>query len=63
MASRRCHDETGQECLIPQVGSPPGFANSHSNGFYTINDYQNILQYAKDRHIQVSACVNIIFDR
>jgi hexosaminidase len=57
MASRRCHDETGDECLMPQVGSPPGFANNHGIGYYSVNDYKELLNYAKDRHIQVS--VNI----
>ena len=53
MASRRCHDEGGNQCLMPQVGSPPDLENNHGVGYYTIQDYQNILRYAKARHIQV----------
>jgi len=53
MASLRCDDETNTKCLMPQVGSPPGFGTNYGTGFYTVKDYQDILQYAKDRHIQV----------
>jgi len=55
MASRRCHDETGEKCLMPQLGSPPGFANNHGIGYYTVNDYKDILQYANERQVEASA--------
>ena len=54
MAGQRCHDETGEKCLMPQLGSPHGFGNNYGVGYYTIDDYKEILQYAEDRHIQVS---------
>ena len=48
----RCHDLTEQTCLLPQLGSGPN-RDSEVNGYYSIEDYQEILAYAQARHIQV----------
>lgn len=48
----RCHDLTEQTCLLPQLGSGPN-KESSVNGYYTTEDYLEILQYATERHIQV----------
>lgn len=52
VGSRRCHDTTGDECIMPQLGSSPHLPNTGS-GYYTVDDYKSILSYAKDRHIVV----------
>lgn len=38
--------------LLPLLGSGPGFDTSGS-GFYTVEEYREILRYAKERHIEV----------
>lgn len=43
---------SGDECILPQLGSPPS-KSSTGSGFYSKADYQEILQYAAERHIQV----------
>ncbi len=56
VASKRCfpiyNDKQEQTCLIPQLGAG---IDSHSsvNGYYSVSDYQEILQAATARHIQV----------
>lgn len=52
IGSKRCHDLSESRCLIPQLGSGP-IETSNINGFYSTKDYQEILQAAKERHIQV----------
>ncbi|XP_067653394.1 beta-hexosaminidase-like [Haliotis asinina] len=52
VGSRRCHDLSENLCLLPQVGSGPDTGTSGS-GFYTIGDYREILQFARERHIEV----------
>ena len=39
-------------CLIPQLGSGP-YQNSSGSGYLTMQDYKDILEYAKTRHIEV----------
>lgn len=51
-ASNRCLDPSHEVCLPPSLGSGP-FVNTSGSGFYTVNDYKEILRYAKSRHIQV----------
>ncbi|XP_067653769.1 beta-hexosaminidase-like [Haliotis asinina] len=52
VGGRRCHDLSETNCLLPQLGS--GEDNSTSgSGFYTVEDYREIIRYAADRHIQV----------
>lgn len=52
MGSKRCHDVKEETCLGSQLGSGPGTGNSGS-GFYNVNDYREILQYAEERHVEV----------
>ncbi|XP_063420578.1 beta-hexosaminidase-like [Mytilus trossulus] len=52
VGSKRCHSSSENECLIPQLGSGPDNSTSGS-GYLSIQDYQEILKYAKDRHIEV----------
>lgn len=52
IGSKRCHDLEENTCLLPQLGSGP-FAESSVNGFYTKQDYIDILKYADARQIQV----------
>ncbi|XP_050411821.1 uncharacterized protein LOC126826788 [Patella vulgata] len=52
IGSNRCSDMTEKSCIIPQLGSGPDTTTSGS-GFYTIDDYKEILEYAAKRHIEV----------
>ncbi|CAC5362530.1 HEXA_B [Mytilus coruscus] len=52
VGSKRCHSEKDYVCLIPQLGSGPDNTTSGS-GFYSIQEYKDILRYAKKRHIEV----------
>ncbi|NVK24755.1 MAG: carbohydate-binding domain-containing protein [Gammaproteobacteria bacterium] len=52
VGATKCHDLSEQDCVLPQLGSGPN-KDSVSNGYYTIEDYKEILQYAAARHIQV----------
>ena len=47
-----------RECTIPQLGSGPTVHNAGS-GFYTKDDYREILTYANDRHICVTPQINM----
>jgi hexosaminidase len=52
ISSRRCFDLNDQNCLSPQLGAGVD-AKSEVNGYYSVADYQEILQAATARHIQV----------
>ncbi|EGM69133.1 family 20 glycosylhydrolase [Shewanella sp. HN-41] len=52
IGSKRCHDLDENTCLLPQLGSGP-FGDTSVNGYYTKQDYIDILQYASARQIQV----------
>lgn len=52
IGSQRCHDLAENACLLPQLGSGP-FAEASVNGFYTKQDYIDIVNYADARQIQV----------
>ncbi|XP_076082053.1 beta-hexosaminidase-like [Mytilus galloprovincialis] len=52
IGSKRCHSERDGICLIPQLGSGPDTSTSGS-GFYSIQEYKDILSYAKKCHIEV----------
>ena len=52
IGGRRCHDLSGDKCIMPQLGSPPS-GGMPGSGFYTQEDYKEILKYANDRHIKV----------
>ncbi len=52
IGSKRCHDLTETTCLLPQLGSGPNSDNMGS-GYFTRDDYIEIVKYAKARHIEV----------
>ncbi|MFZ6013356.1 MAG: family 20 glycosylhydrolase, partial [Bacteroidota bacterium] len=54
VGGRRAHDRTGKG-MVPSYGSGPraGALNSNGSGFYTAEDFIEILRYANARHIEV----------
>lgn len=53
IGGRRGHvNKSELTSLLPLLGSGPGFDSSGS-GYYTVEDYREILCYARDRHIEV----------
>ena len=50
IGSKRCMNLSDQHCLQPQLG---GAQASERDGFYSVDDYQDILRYASQHHIQV----------
>lgn len=48
----RCFDLNDDNCLVPQLGAGVD-KNALVNGYYSVNDYQEILKAATARHIQV----------
>ena len=52
LGATRCHDLSESDCLLPQLGAGP-FKDNTNNGFYSVDDYQTILQEAKKRHIEI----------
>ncbi|BDX07634.1 family 20 glycosylhydrolase [Planctobacterium marinum] len=48
----RCFDPQEDSCLLPQLGSGP-HKNSAVNGYLTVSEYQALLQYAHERHIEI----------
>lgn len=48
----RCYDEYGTTCTPPKLGSRP-FSTTSGSGFYSKEDYKDIVSYAKDRHIEI----------
>ncbi len=52
IGSKRCHDPSETQCLLPQLGSGPD-SNNAGSGHYTRTDYIEIVQYAKARGIEV----------
>ncbi len=52
LGSQRCFDLSETECMLPTRGSGP-FKTSQTNGFYSKQEFVNILKYAKERHIEV----------
>lgn len=52
IGGQRCHDLSETTCLLPQLGSGPDNDNFGS-GFYSKQDYLDILKYAKARGIEV----------
>ncbi len=51
VGARRGHTLTEEEHLQPSLGSGP--ATDRSSGFYTREAFKDLLQYARDRHIEV----------
>nr|KAG5707256.1 hypothetical protein BaRGS_000030 [Batillaria attramentaria] len=52
VGSTRCYDPTEERCLTPVMGSGPDPDNP-GTGFYSVQDYREILQHAARRHIEV----------
>ncbi|WP_241242154.1 family 20 glycosylhydrolase [Thalassotalea sp. G2M2-11] len=52
VSSKRCFDPTEQSCLLPQLGAGVD-PNASVNGYYSVEDYTEILKAATARHIQV----------
>lgn len=52
IGSNRCHDLSETQCVLPQLGSGPT-SNNFGSGFYSKQDYIDILMYAKARGIEV----------
>ena len=52
IGANRCFDLTEQKCLITQLGTGP-FKTGNGNGFYTADDFIEILKYAAVRHVDV----------
>ncbi|XP_021376103.1 uncharacterized protein LOC110464940 [Mizuhopecten yessoensis] len=52
VGSRRGHDLEEKTCILPMLGSGPNFDTSGS-GYYSVEDYKEILRFAKRRHIEV----------
>ncbi|MBN8430901.1 carbohydate-binding domain-containing protein [Microbulbifer salipaludis] len=52
IGGQRCFDLDENRCLLPQLGSGPNTDNFGS-GFYSVEDYVEILRYAADRQIEV----------
>jgi hexosaminidase len=58
VGSKRGHTPKEKEHLHPSYGSGPYVDNKYGTGYYTRQDYIDILQYARDRHIKVIPTVN-----
>ncbi len=52
IGSKRCHDLEERTCLLPQLGHGPD-ANSPASGYFSRDEYIQIVEYANARHIQV----------
>ncbi|MCF6442249.1 carbohydate-binding domain-containing protein [Pseudoalteromonas luteoviolacea] len=50
LSSHRCIDLDDKHCLQPQLGSA---INTDRDGYYSIADYQEILNFAKQHHIEI----------
>lgn len=52
VGGRRCFDLSEDQCLLPQLGSGPS-ADNNGSGYFSVDDYVEILRYAAARHIEV----------
>jgi len=52
IASKRCFDLAENRCLLPQLGSGPS-GTSSVDGYFSVDDYIEIIGAAKSRYIQV----------
>ena len=52
VGSNRCHDLSETTCILPQLGSGPD-TSTNGSGYYSVEDYKQILAYASARNIQV----------
>uniref|UniRef100_A0A0B7ACD8 beta-N-acetylhexosaminidase n=1 Tax=Arion vulgaris TaxID=1028688 RepID=A0A0B7ACD8_9EUPU len=52
IGAKRGHDPNEDTCLLPMLGSGP-FPQGLGCGFYSVEEYREILRYAACRHIEV----------
>ncbi|BFZ08610.1 hypothetical protein BsWGS_11648 [Bradybaena similaris] len=52
IGSKRCHNPSETTCLLPFLGSGP-HPVAPGSGFYTVQDYKDILHHAASRHVEV----------
>lgn len=52
IGAQRCFDLTEQQCLLTQLGTGP-YKTGSGNGFYSREDFIEILKFASARHIEV----------
>ncbi|MDP4527526.1 family 20 glycosylhydrolase [Alkalimonas delamerensis] len=52
IGANRCFDLTEQQCLLTQLGTGP-FSDGTGNGYYSREDFIQILRHAKKHHIEV----------
>ncbi len=52
IGGHRCFDLSERRCLLTQLGTGPHTSGS-GNGYYTRDDFIEILRYAAERHIEV----------
>lgn len=52
IGSKRCHDLEEKHCILSQLGSGPDSSTS-GTGYYSVEDYREILRHATELHIQV----------
>lgn len=52
VGGRRCHDLSELRCLLPQLGSGP-FSDNNGSGYFSRQDYIDIVKFAAARGIQV----------
>ncbi len=52
IGGQRCFDLAEDRCLLTQLGTGP-HVNGSGNGYYTAEDFVEILKYAAERHIEV----------
>lgn len=60
IGAQRGHTLDDRACLPPAYGSGPFTLaeNNHGSGYYSRDDFREILQYAYQRHILVIPCIN-----
>ena len=58
IAGKRCHDYSEKTCLFSQLGSDP-MGNGLGSGFYTKQDYIDLIKFAADRNIEIIPSINI----
>lgn len=52
VGSNRCHDLSGTKCIMPFLGAG-NEGTTESNGYYTAEDYRDILRYANSLNVEV----------
>lgn len=52
IGAKRCFDLTEQNCLLTQLGTGP-HASGSGNGYYSVDDFIEIIKFASARHIEV----------